>query len=156
MQTFLLRGCLEVTFFFFILLVLVLTICNQHPCPRSKSERTRDLKVNCAKAEQPASVWVLPGGCSCIVLNFLLLPKSGPQMSTESALERSNGSESEAHIPWYVVMGILKVPAKGSPLLRPELIPGRLNAKCPASHAVKPLLRPLSLYVDNKRILECC
>ena len=60
MQSFPLRGCLEATLLFFILLVLVLTVCNQQPHSRSESERTRDLKVNCAKAEQLSPIWVLP------------------------------------------------------------------------------------------------
>lgn len=45
---------------FFILLIPVWTISHEHPCPRSESKRTRDLKVNCAKAEQLSLVWVLP------------------------------------------------------------------------------------------------
>ncbi|XP_078210689.1 uncharacterized protein LOC144579963 [Callithrix jacchus] len=41
------------------------------------------------------------------VFNTLLSPpQSGPQLSTGNASERSNVSESDAHVPRYVVMGI--------------------------------------------------
>lgn len=59
-------------------------------------------------------------------------------------------SESDAHVPWYVVMDIFKEPATGSPPSRPELIPELLNATCLASRAMKHFFLPLSLDVVNE------
>lgn len=67
-------------------------------------------------------------------------------MSTGNASERSDGSESDAYVSWYVVIGILKVPVTGSTPSRPEFVNlgSRLvNAKRPHKFAVKPPLLPL-------------